>query len=68
MNLYYIEKKVGSEWLDVCLPTKDESLARRICYRESTKDSDACSVRVATYDDREEDAHVIAIACSTGWK
>jgi len=66
--IYYIEKKVGSEWLDVCLPTRDESLARRICYRESTKDSCGTSVRVATYDDREEDASVIAVACSTGWK
>ena len=65
MNLFYIERKDGSEWLDVCLPTKSEDLARKICSMKARKSSGM--VRVATYDDREAEAHVVCLMTDTGW-
>jgi len=66
MNLYYIERKDGSEWRDVCLPTKDEDLARNICSMKARKSSGM--VRVATYDDREPDAHVVCLVGAGDWE
>jgi len=65
MNIYYIERRDGSEWLDVCLPTKDEDLARSICHMKARKSSGM--VRVATYDDRESDAHVVCLMNAGEW-
>jgi hypothetical protein len=65
MNLFYIERRDGSEWLDVCLPTEHEDLARKICHMKASKSTSM--VRVATYDDREEDAHVVCLMNDTGW-
>jgi hypothetical protein len=65
MNLFYIERKDGSEWLDVCLPTKDEELARKICSMKARKDG--TRIRVATYDDREAEAQVVCLMSDTGW-
>jgi len=64
--IYHIERKSLGEWSDVCYPTKDEKLARDICYMESSKNG-PCNIRVATYDDRDEFPNVITFACSTGW-
>ena len=66
MNLFYIERKDGSEWLDVCLPTKDEDLARSICSMKARKSSGM--VRVATYDDREVEAHVVCLVGAGDWE
>ena len=66
MNLFYIERKDGSEWLDVCLPTKDEDLARKICHMKASKES--TMVRVATYDDREPEAHVVYLMSMNDWE
>jgi len=65
MNIYYIERKVDGEWRDVCRPTEHEELARKICHMKASKDSTV--IRVATYDDREEDAHVVCLMNDTGW-
>jgi hypothetical protein len=65
MNLFYIERKDGSEWLDVCLPTKSEDLARKICHMKASKSSGM--VRVATYDDREAEAHVVCLVGAGDW-
>ena len=65
MNKFHIEKNVHGEWRDICLPTKDEQLARNICHLKASKDSTV--IRVATYDDREEDAHVVCLMSDTGW-
>ena len=65
VNLFHIERKAGSEWLDVCLPTKDEDLARKICHMKASKSSGM--VRVATYDDREAEAQVVCLMSDTGW-
>ena len=65
MNLFYIERKVDGEWKDVCHPTKDESLARKICHMDADKHN--ATVRVATYDDREEDAHVVYLMSVNDW-
>ena len=65
MNLFYIERMSLGEWLDVCLPTKDEELARSICRMKACQSS--TMVRVATYDDRETDATVVCLMNDTGW-
>ena len=65
MNIYHIERKVDGEWQDVCLPTRDESLARKICHKDADKHNGM--VRVATYDDREPDAHVVCLMHATEW-
>ena len=65
MNLFYIERKDGSEWLDVCLPTEHEELARNICRMKARKES--TTVRVATYDDREAEAHVVCLVGAGDW-
>ena len=65
MNIYYIERKVDGEWRDVCRPTEHEELARSICRMKASKSSDM--VRVATYDDREPDAHVVCLMHAGEW-
>ena len=65
MNIYHIERKMDGEWHDVCLPTENEELARNICRMKASKDS--TMIRVATYDDREEEAHVVCLMSDTGW-
>jgi hypothetical protein len=66
MNLFYIERRDGSEWLDVCLPTEHEELARKICHMKARKSSGV--VRVATYDDREAEAHVVCLVGAGDWE
>jgi hypothetical protein len=65
--IYHIEERHanGVEWRDVCLPTDQEDLARNICHMKAGKSS--TMVRVATYDDREPDAHVVCLMSDTGW-
>ena len=65
VNLFYIERMSVGEWLDVCLPTKDEDLARKICHMKASKSTSM--VRVATYDDREAEARVVCLMNDTGW-
>ena len=65
MIIYCIERKVDGEWIDVCLPTRDEKLARDICRMDSVKHNGM--VRVATYDDREPDAHVVCLMGAGAW-
>jgi hypothetical protein len=65
MNLFYIERMSLGEWKDVCLPTKDEDLARNICSMKARKSSGV--VRVATYDDREAEAHVVCLMHAGEW-
>jgi hypothetical protein len=65
MNLFYIERMSLGEWKDVCLPTEHEELARKICHMKAGQSS--AMVRVATYDDREPDAHVVCLMNDTGW-
>ena len=63
--IYHIEERKDNEWRDVCLPTDQEDLARRICHVKAGKSS--TMVRVATYDDREEEARVVCLMSDTGW-
>ena len=65
-NIYHIERKSLGEWNDVCLPTRDESLARKICHKDAEKKNGM--VRVATYDDREPDAHVVCLKRIGEWE
>ena len=65
MIIYHIERKVHGEWQDVCRPTEHEALARKICHMKACKSS--AMVRVATYDDREPDAHVVCLMHATEW-
>lgn len=63
--IYHIERKVDGEWRDVCHPTEDESLARRICHMDADKHN--VTVRVATYDDRDPEAHVVYLMSVGEW-
>ena len=65
MIIFHIEKKVDNEWRDICLPTEDEALARSICRMKASKDS--TMIRVATYDDREPEAHVVCLMSAGEW-
>ena len=66
MIIYHIEKKVGTEWRDLCNPTRNEELARSICRLKASKDS--TMIRVATYDDREEEARVVCLMRTGEWE
>jgi hypothetical protein len=66
MIIYHIERKVDGEWRDICRPTEHEELARKICHMKAS--NDCITVRVATYDDREPEAHVLCMVSDTGWK
>ena len=65
MNIFYIERMSLGEWKDVCLPTEHEELARKICHMKASKES--TTVRVATYDDRELEAHVVCLVGAGDW-
>ena len=65
MIIYHIERKMDGEWVDVCNPTEHEALARKICHMDADKHNGM--VRVATYDDREPDAHVVCLMHATEW-
>ncbi len=66
MIIYHIERKVDGEWQDVCRPTEHEELARSICGMKAIKGS--TMVRVATYDDREPEAHVVYLMSMHDWE
>ena len=59
MIIYHIEKKVGTEWRDICLPTEDEELARNICRMKASKDS--TMIRVVS------DGHVVCLMSAGEW-
>ena len=65
MIIYHMERKVDGEWIDVCHPTEHEELARKICHMDADKHNGM--VRVATYDDREPDAHVVCLMGAGEW-
>ena len=65
MIIYHIEEQVDTQWRDICLPTRDEELARSICRMKASKDS--TMIRVATYDDREPEAHVVCLMSAGEW-
>ena len=65
MIIYHIERKSLGEWRDICNPTEHEQLARSICRMKASKDS--TMIRVATYDDRETDAHVLYLMSAGEW-
>ena len=64
-NIYHIERRSLGEWQDVCHPTRNEELARTICRMDAVKHNGM--VRVATYDDREPDAHVVCLMGASEW-
>ena len=65
MIIYHIEEQVDTEWRDICNPTENEELARSICRMKASKDS--TMIRVATYDDREPEAHVVCLMSAGEW-
>ena len=70
--IYHIERSIEIspseyQWVSLCKPTSDYTLARNICNKHASVVHG--STRVVMHNkEQEEHTEVVMVACDSGWK